>query len=669
MNRNDIPNTAFGYVSDDGEHRMLLHHYPDKVKSGKEHGSVDPLLLYACLSLVESIPISEEKREKIRADLQAHADVVLWQDEDGAGLPIAINDKMRHIAFFHAHMDGVSETPPVQTEGRGSAYIAYNKQIREMTWWVEFRGLTASESSAHFHIGRSGKPGPIEIPIDLGNPKHGSQILSEQQEKDLFEGNFFLNIHSSAYPAGEIRGQVYPSVTNRGNHSVQDKSDAQQSVPPAEATPQPQFQENIMIEPDRKGEPGGGSTVSKPPAEIKLNPDRGGGPDVSRPPEEAKPQAMFQENVSVEKDRKTGDGGPLRVVPVGDEDPQAVIVAPEPTASQKPSGGGPEVTKPPAEVDPQAQVFQNDFPLYSKELYTSESGFVDFGRPILNVMVEGDSPIFGDETTRNIMENENSTGAPNTPKVSVSKLRDDADISTIVEANRKDGNKAIVKAIESHLREQKFVGRLVIFASHTGNAVDMTVLKAEGANKTNAGLPDAAFAVIERGGKVRHLAHHTSVVKDSTDSTTLSLPGLRSALSQMTQIKAGSKKDTDARIQRIAKAHLIKHARAALPTSRFAKSEQFKLSDVIAELDEAILQSVGMGNIKTDAKLVDVTEESTVKLFRLKMENDGINDDFWVRVRFDENANARWVEFDFDTILPARDIPDFTKFLKTLPTE
>lgn len=710
MERKDFPNAAFGYVSDDGAYRMLLHHDPERVKTGKEHGTVDPMLLFAALCLVESIPISEKDRDRVRADLQSHADVLfafendgpapdfkLWEDEDTDGLPIAMHDKLRDFAFFKANMDGASEVPPVQTEGRGSAYIAYNKRTKEMSWWIQHLGLVATENAAHFHIGRSGKPGPIEIPLELGNMKNGSQVLSADQEKALFEGNMFVNIHSTAYPAGEIRGQVFPTATSRGNQSEhplpksgdkKDKKDkkgkngkkdmkAEQVSPPSEPNPKPQFQENIQVEPDRRSGDGG-PDVFKPPAETRLNPDRGGGPDVSKPPMDEKPQATVQENISVEKDRKSGDGGPSVVKPPSEETPQATMVETEPTTSQKPTSGGPEVTTPPGEVTPQEQVRQFNPPIYNKDLYTTESGFVDFGRPLLNVMVDGDSPIFGDETTRNIMENGNFTGAPNQPKVSVSKLRDDSEISAIVEANRKDGKKAIAKAIESHLREQKFSGRLVIFPSQSGKSVDMTVIKAQSSAK-KIDLPDVAFAVIERGGKrdaqgrtkpqgLRHLPHHTGDVRDGNSHDTVDMPRLRNALARMNQIKAGTK-DTDARIQRIAKAHLIRHAKAKLPTSKFAKSDQCRLSDVIAELDEAILQLAGSGAIYVDAKLMEVSEESIVKLFRLKMGDESNPDTFFVRVRFDENANARWIEFDFDTILPARTIPDFTKFLKSLPQE
>lgn len=709
MERKDFPNAAFGYVSDDGAYRMLLHHDPERVKTGKEHGTVDPMLLFAALCLIESIPISERERDRVRADLQSHADVLfafendgpapdfkLWEDEDTDGLPIAMHDKLRDFAFFKANMDGASEVPPVQTEGRGSAYIAYNKRTKEMSWWIQHLDLVATENAAHFHIGRSGKPGPVEIPLELGNMKNGSQILSVDQEKALFEGNMFVNIHSTAYPAGEIRGQVFPTATSRGNQSEhplpksgdkkgkkdkngkKDTMKAEQVSPPSEPNPQPQFQENIQVEPDRRSGDGG-PDVSKPPAETRLNPDRGGGPDVSKPPKDEKPQPTVQENISVEKDRKSGDGGPSIVKPPSEETPQATMVETEPTTSQKPTSGGPEVTTPPGEVTPQEQVRQFNPPIYSKDLYTTESGFVDFGRPLLNVMVDGDSPIFGDETTRNVIENQNSTGAPNQPKV-VSSILDDnnKELQELIKTHGK-GDKSVLreKAIEL-MRKQSFCGRLIVYMTQEGDKTVGSVIKVKtSGNKSD--LPDVAFAVIERGGKrdaqgrtkpqgLRHLPHHMGDVEDGNDHDTVDMSRLRNALARMNQIKAGTK-DTDARIQRIAKAHLIRHAKAKLPTSKFAKSDQCRLSDVIAELDEAILQLAGSGAIYVEAKLMEVNEESTVKLFRLKMGEESSPDTFFVRVRFDENGNARWIEFDFDTILPARTIPDFTKFLKSLPQE
>jgi hypothetical protein len=298
-------------------------------------------------------------------------------------------------------------------------------------------------------------------------------------------------------------------------------------------------------------------------------------------------------------------------------------------------------------------------------------------------------PRFSKETESKIQQENNSTGAPNQPRVSVSNLSDpkNADLKAIIDAQvrpKEDGrpgpgSRKLRERIVSLLSDKKFDGRMIIFPV-TASADDFMVLRVESAPKSRKSinnLPDAAFAVIERGGKkdkegktaprsLRHLPHHASSVKDPSEDTTLDLPRLRNALARMNQVKA-SGNDSTARIQRIAKAHLIRHAKKALPKSKFAESKKIKLSEIINELDVEICDRILNGDIKADAQLMEVNEESTVKLFRLKMGEKDRPVTFFVRVRFDSDNNAQWIEFDFDTILPARAIPDFAKFLRGLP--
>ena len=47
---------------------------------------------------------------------------------------------------------------------------------------------------------------------DLESPSVGSAILTPEQEGLLRAGLWYLNIHTAANPAGEIRGQVLPAA-------------------------------------------------------------------------------------------------------------------------------------------------------------------------------------------------------------------------------------------------------------------------------------------------------------------------------------------------------------------------------------------------------------------------------------------------------------------------
>jgi len=72
--------------------------------------------------------------------------------------------------------------------------------------------LTGPVVAAHFHgpaaEGANAKP---QIPVKvspLTSPIDGVATVTADQAKDLLEGKWYFNLHTSANPGGEIRGQV-----------------------------------------------------------------------------------------------------------------------------------------------------------------------------------------------------------------------------------------------------------------------------------------------------------------------------------------------------------------------------------------------------------------------------------------------------------------------------
>jgi hypothetical protein len=63
----------------------------------------------------------------------------------------------------------------------------------------------------HFHAGAVGAPGSVDlaIPDFAASPAVGSNvILTGDQEANLLSANWYVNVHTSDFPGGEIRGQV-----------------------------------------------------------------------------------------------------------------------------------------------------------------------------------------------------------------------------------------------------------------------------------------------------------------------------------------------------------------------------------------------------------------------------------------------------------------------------
>jgi plastocyanin len=102
----------------------------------------------------------------------------------------------------------------VPSQGRGVAGLAFHGDSLYVN--VTVNGLTGPITDAHIHEGRPGESGGVVYPLgDLveGNTIEGVITGVKMGNGDLekfFNGSYYLNIHTAANPAGEIRGQIMP---------------------------------------------------------------------------------------------------------------------------------------------------------------------------------------------------------------------------------------------------------------------------------------------------------------------------------------------------------------------------------------------------------------------------------------------------------------------------
>jgi hypothetical protein len=79
---------------------------------------------------------------------------------------------------------------------------------------MTFSNLTGPAVAAHIHLAPPGTPGPIIVPLTLGaggtSPATctADTVLTADQMTALLQGNLYFNVHTSANPAGEARGQI-----------------------------------------------------------------------------------------------------------------------------------------------------------------------------------------------------------------------------------------------------------------------------------------------------------------------------------------------------------------------------------------------------------------------------------------------------------------------------
>lgn len=112
---------------------------------------------------------------------------------------------------FKADLSGASEVPPVTTPGKGSATASLDTATKQLTWTVDYSGLSGPATAAHIHgPAAPGANAGVLVPLgtNLANPIKGSATLTDAQISDLESGQTYINLHTADNKGGEIRGQL-----------------------------------------------------------------------------------------------------------------------------------------------------------------------------------------------------------------------------------------------------------------------------------------------------------------------------------------------------------------------------------------------------------------------------------------------------------------------------
>lgn len=116
------------------------------------------------------------------------------------------------IDIYEATLTGAQEVPANPSTGRGQAEVQLNHNTMKLTWKVTYGGLAATPTMGHIHgpaavTANAGVLVPFQRDI-VAQPLQGEAVVTPAQAADLAAGLWYVNIHSTQYPAGEIRGQL-----------------------------------------------------------------------------------------------------------------------------------------------------------------------------------------------------------------------------------------------------------------------------------------------------------------------------------------------------------------------------------------------------------------------------------------------------------------------------
>jgi CHRD domain/Secretion system C-terminal sorting domain len=121
------------------------------------------------------------------------------------------------IYTFNLGLFGNQEVPPNASTAVGNINGTFDDATDSLKFNLIFNGLLAPTTAAHFHAPADfGFNAPVIIPfnpdgfpvgVTSGAFSH-SYVLDSAEKSWILGGLFYVNIHTTAFPGGEIRGQL-----------------------------------------------------------------------------------------------------------------------------------------------------------------------------------------------------------------------------------------------------------------------------------------------------------------------------------------------------------------------------------------------------------------------------------------------------------------------------
>ena len=111
------------------------------------------------------------------------------------------------LTGYRATLLGTNEVPPNNSTATGNC-IAVNI-VATSTLHLICTHNANSATAAHIHSGAAGVSGSVECDLESGlSPISASCTLTPTLLTSLEAGNLYVNVHTTGFAAGEIRGQL-----------------------------------------------------------------------------------------------------------------------------------------------------------------------------------------------------------------------------------------------------------------------------------------------------------------------------------------------------------------------------------------------------------------------------------------------------------------------------
>lgn len=116
------------------------------------------------------------------------------------------------VASFTAVLSGANEVPANASTNVGSTSVTVNAATGAVTWSTTSSIPQPSATGHHIHQQVAGTNGPIVV--NFGTAYSGTVTATTTLAASIIANpaGFYVNLHTAAFPGGEIRGQLVPFV-------------------------------------------------------------------------------------------------------------------------------------------------------------------------------------------------------------------------------------------------------------------------------------------------------------------------------------------------------------------------------------------------------------------------------------------------------------------------
>lgn len=147
----------------------------------------------------------------------------------GLMLMMSLPAAAQNVVNLTATLNGGEETPApgLNTGAVGTAEVGVDTVNREVVVNLRLFNFPTGTTAGHIHAGARGTPGPVILDFNFPTGRTGDVTITFRLGESAFRarpeigintlddaiqtivgGNGYVNIHTTQYPGGEIRGQL-----------------------------------------------------------------------------------------------------------------------------------------------------------------------------------------------------------------------------------------------------------------------------------------------------------------------------------------------------------------------------------------------------------------------------------------------------------------------------